>query len=485
MLFGGVLGYFFRYFSAKRETQNAKISAQDVILKAKAQALKILEEAKKDEKIRQEQFLKIENILSNKEKGLEEEKKQLSLNFEHIKNREKEISDLKTTLLTKIELRTGELERVANIKKEEAKDLLFKQIEDEHKDEIYQRVRKLASEGGELIEKQAKEILVSVIQRYAQSQIADITTTVVSLPSDEIKGKIIGKEGRNIKTIERLTGVDIIIDETPETLVISGFDPIRRQIAKLTIEKLIADGRIHPARIEEVAELARDELEKKIKEAGENAAFETGVGPLDPKLVYLLGRLAFRTSFSQNVLQHSIEMAHIARMLAQELKADAAVAKTAALLHDIGKAVDHEVQGTHVEIGRRILEKFGVSRAVIAAMESHHEDYPYSSLESRIVQAADAISAARPGARRETVEFYLKRLEDLERIASSFEGVEKSYAVQAGRELRIFVTPTKIDDLGAIKLARDIAKKIESEMNYPGEIKVNVIRETRAIEYAR
>src|SRR3989344_8742183 len=235
LLFGGVLGYFFRYFSAKREPQNAKISAQDVILKAKAQALKILEEAKKDEKIRQEQFLKIENILSNKEKGLEEEKKQLSLNFEHIKNREKEISDLKTTLLTKIELRTGELERVANIKKEEAKDLLFKQIEDEHKDEIYQRVRKLASEGGELIEKQAKEILVSVIQRYAQSQIADITTTVVSLPSDEIKGKIIGKEGRNIKTIERLTGVDIIIDETPEALVISGFDPIRRQIAKLTI----------------------------------------------------------------------------------------------------------------------------------------------------------------------------------------------------------------------------------------------------------
>ncbi|MEK7537061.1 MAG: ribonuclease Y [Patescibacteria group bacterium] len=484
LIFLGV-GYLLRYFLVKRETQNAELKAQEVILKAKDQALKILDDAKKDEKLRQEQFLKIENILSKKENELEEEKKRLFSDLENLKNKEGEVSDLKMTLSAKIELKIKELELISNIKKEEARTILLKQVEDEFKDEIYQKIKKLSSEGNELVDKKAKEILISVIQRYARSQIADATTTVVSLPSDEIKGKIIGKEGRNIKTIERLTGVDIIIDETPEALVISGFDPIRRQIAKLTIEKLIADGRIHPARIEEMAELARDELEKKIKEAGENAAFEIGVGPLDPKLIYLLGRLAFRTSFSQNVLQHSIEMAHIAGMLAYELKADVAVAKTGALLHDIGKAVDHEVQGTHVEIGRRILEKFGVDRKVIAAMEAHHEDYPYSSLESRIVQAADAISAARPGARRETVEFYLKRLEDLERIASSFEGVEKSYAVQAGRELRVFVTPTKIDDLGAIKLARDIAKKIEGEMNYPGEIKVNVIRETRAIEYAR
>lgn len=484
MIFAGI-GYLLRYFLVKRETQNAEFRAQGLILKAEDQALKILDDAKKDEKLRQEQFLKIENILSKKEKELEEDKARLSSDFENLKNREKEISDLKTALSAKIELKIKEFERASGLKKEEAKILLLRQIEDESRDEIYQKIKKLSSEGNELVDKKAKEILISVIQRYAHSQIADATTTVISLPSDEIKGKIIGKEGRNIKTIERLTGVDIIIDETPEALVISGFDPIRRQIAKLTIEKLIADGRIHPARIEEMAELARNELEKKIKEAGENAVFETGVGPLDPKLIYLLGRLAFRTSFSQNVLQHSIEMAHIAGMLAYELKADVAVAKTGALLHDIGKAVDHEVQGTHVEIGRRILEKFGVDRKVIAAMEAHHEDYPYSSTESRIVQAADAISAARPGARRETVEFYLKRLEDLERIASSFEGVEKSYAVQAGRELRVFVMPTKIDDLGAIKLARDIAKKIEGEMNYPGEIKVNVIRETRAIEYAR
>lgn len=485
LLAGGFVGYLLRYFLVRKQAENAEVRAREVILKAKDQAFQILEEAKKDEKLRQGQFLKIENILSRKEKELDEEKKRLSFESENIKSKDKEISDLKADFAAKIELQIKELERLADLKKEEAKLLLFKRVEDEYKNEIYQKVKKLDSEGNETIERRAKEIMAAAIQRYAKSQIADVTTTAVSLPSDEIKGKIIGKEGRNIKTIERLTGVDIIIDETPEALVISGFDPIRRQIAKLTIEKLIADGRIHPARIEETIGLARDELEKKIKEAGENAAYEVGVGPFDPKLVYLLGRLAFRTSFGQNVLQHSIEMAHISGMLAQELKADVAVAKTAALLHDIGKAVDHEVQGTHIEIGRRILEKFGVAKTVITAMESHHEDYPYSSLEARIVQAADAISAARPGARRETVEFYLKRLEELERIASSFEGVEKSYAVQAGRELRVFVLPTKIDDLGAIKLARDIAKKIESEMNYPGEIKVNVIRETRAIEYAR
>lgn len=485
LVFGTGIGYLLRYLLVKKETENAQAKAQEIILKAKNQALAILDEAKEDEKLRQGQFLKIENILSKREKELDEEKKRLSLNSERLTKKEKEISDLKTALAEKIEIQARELERVGGLKKEEARTSLLKKVEDEYKEEIYQKIRKLEGEGNELIDKKAKELIISVIQRYAQSHIADATTTVVSLPSDEIKGKIIGKEGRNIKAIERLTGVDIIIDETPEALIISGFDPIRRQIAKLAIEKLIADGRIHPARIEETVSLAQAEFEKKIKEAGENAVFETGVGPLDPKLVYLLGRLAYRTSFGQNVLQHSIEMAHISGMLAQELGGNAAVAKTAALLHDIGKAVDHEVQGTHVEIGRRILEKFGVSRPVIAAMEAHHEDYPYTSLESRIVQAADAVSAARPGARRETVEFYLKRLEDLERIASSFEGVEKSYAVQAGRELRVFVTPTKIDDLGAIKLARDIAKRIEEEMNYPGEIKVNVIRETRAIEYAR
>src|SRR3989338_1077436 len=485
LVFGLSIGYLLRYFLVKKQAENAEVKAKEIIFKAKDQALKILEEAKNDERLRQEQFLKFKNILSKKEKELEEEKKRLSSDFDNVRNKEKEIGDLRIELSDSIESQKKELERIGGVKKEEAKALLLKQIENESKDEIYQKIKKLGNKGNQEIENKARELLISVVQRFAHSQIAEEMTTAVSLPSDEIKGKIIGKEGRNIKAIERLTGVDIIIDETPEALLISGFDPIRHQIAKLTIERLIADGRIHPARIEETVELAKDELEKKIKETGENAIYETGVGPFDPKLVYLLGRLAFRTSFSQNVLQHSIEMAHIAGMLAQELKADVAVAKSAALLHDIGKAVDHEVQGTHVEIGRRILEKFGVDKKVITAMESHHEDYPYASLEARIVQAADAISAARPGARRETVEFYLKRLEDLERIASSFEGVEKSYAVKAGRELRVFVTPTRIDDLGAIKLAREIVKKIENEMKYPGEIKVNVIRETRAIEYAR
>jgi ribonuclease Y len=327
--------------------------------------------------------------------------------------------------------------------------------------------------------------MTTAIQRYASSQIADATTTVVHLPSDEVKGKIIGKEGRNIKTIERLTGVDVIIDDTPEALIVSGFDPVRRQTAKLTIDKLIADGRIHPAKVEEMVEKAKAEINQKVQEAGEAALYETGVGVVDQKLTYLLGRLAFRTSFGQNVLLHSIEMAHISAILAQELGANVSVAKKAALFHDIGKAVDHEVQGTHVEIGRKILKKFNTDEKVIQGMEAHHEEFPYASIEARIVQAADAISAARPGARRDTVEIYLKRLEDLERIAGEQEGVEKSYAVQAGRELRIFVTPTKIDDLGAAKLAKDIAKKIETEMKYPGEIKVNVIRETRALEYAR
>lgn len=485
LVFGVALGYLVRYLFAKRQAENAELKAREIVLKAKDQALKILEEAKKDEKLRQGQFSKVENILSKKEKELDDEKKQIVLKDEGVKQREQELANLKTELEEKIRSQTKELERVATVSKEEAKALLLKQIENEYSEEIYQKLRKLEAEGGEAVERRARELTVSAIQRYAQSQIADVMTTVVSLPSDEIKGRIIGKEGRNIKAIERLTGVDIIIDDTPEALVISGFDPLRRQVAKLAIEKLIADGRIHPAKIEETVELTKSELDKKIKEIGENALFETGVGPLDPKLVYLLGRLNFRTSFGQNVLQHSIEMAHITGMLATELGADVKVAKTGALLHDIGKAVDHEVQGTHIEIGRRILEKFGVDKKVVTAMESHHEDYPYSSLEARIVQAADAISAARPGARRETVEFYLKRLEDLERIASSFAGVEKSYAVQAGRELRVFVVPAKIDDLGAIKLARDIAKKIENEMNYPGEIKVNVIRETRAIEHAR
>lgn len=496
ILIGTLVGYVVRRLVAKRQIDSAEIKAQnilnesknksqEILLDAKNKALKILDEAKEDQKTRQGQLLRIENMLSKKEGELDEGKKEIESAKGALKQKVEEVSVIKKDLEEKTSEIVKELEKVAGLKKAEAKGLLLKQIEEENKDEIYQKMRKLEMEGQEQIDNKAREILALAVQRYASSSIADVTTTVVQLPSDEVKGKIIGKEGRNIKTIERLTGVDIIVDDTPEAIVVSGFDPVRRQIAKLAIEKLIADGRIHPAKIEEMVAKAKEEIDKKIKETGEAAIFETGVGAVDPRLAYLLGRLAFRTSFGQNVLLHSIEMSHISGMLAHELGADAMIAKKAALFHDIGKAIDHEVQGTHIEIGRKILQKFGMDEKVILGMQSHHDDYPYATIEARIVQAADSISAARPGARRETVEFYLKRLEDLERIAGSFEGVEKSYAVQAGRELRVFVVPNKIDDLGALKLAKDIAKRIEDEMKYPGEIKVNVIRETRAIEYAR
>ncbi len=490
------LGYLIRRLiadsrirSAETKAQNilneAKSKSQDLLLEAKNKSLKALEESKKEGQERNAQLLRIENMLSRKETELENKEKDLEKNRQALKEKVETAVKANEELEGLRKKQVSELEKISGLKKEEALKEIHAKVEEEYKDDLYQKMKKLEEGNRESLDKKAKEIMTTAIQRYAGSHISDITTTVVSLPSDELKGKIIGKEGRNIKTIERLTGVDVIIDDTPETLILSSFDPIRRHTAKLALEKLIADGRIHPAKIEEFVEKAKVEINEKIKEAGEAALYETGVGPVDPKLTFLLGRLAFRTSFGQNVLIHSIEMSHVAGLLAQELGADVSVAKKGALFHDIGKAVDHEVQGTHVEIGRKILQKFNVDVKVIEAMQAHHEEYPYSSLESRIVQTADAISGARPGARRDTVEIYLKRLEDLERIAGSFDGVEKSYAIQAGRELRIFVTPTKVDDLTAMKMAKDIAKRIEEEMKYPGEIKVNIIRETRAIEYAR
>jgi len=323
------------------------------------------------------------------------------------------------------------------------------------------------------------------MQRYAASQAGETTSTTVSLPNDELKGRVIGKEGRNIKTLEKLTGVEVLVDDTPGAVVISGFDPIRRQIAKIALEKLLLDGRIQPARIEETVEKARQEISEKIQEAGQATVYDVGVAGLDPQLIKILGRLRFRTSYGQNVLLHSLEVAHLAGAIASELGADVDLAKKAGLFHDIGKAVDHEIQGSHVEIGRRILQKFNISEEVIKAMQSHHEEYPYESTEAVIVQVADAISGARPGARKDTLEAYLKRLEELEKVAASFNGVERAYAIQAGREIRIFVQPEEIDDLSAHRLAKDIAEQIHQELRYPGEIKVNVIRETRAIEYAR
>ncbi len=496
LLFGLLVGYIIRQvLAALRATQaesraqatiaDAKSKAQDILLEAKNKSLEVLEESKKTEQERMAQLSRIENLLTKKEVELEKKDKEINTEKETLKHKVQEVVTLKQQVEETRAKQITELERVAGLGRDVAKTELVKKIEEESKDELYQKIRKLELENKEEVDKKAREIVTLAVQRYAGSHISDTMTTVVNLPSDEVKGKIIGKEGRNIKTIERLTGVDVIIDDTPEALIISGYDPVRRQIARLAIEKLITDGRIHPGKIEEMVEKAKNEINDKIREAGEAALFETGIGAVDPKLTYLLGRLAFRTSYGQNVLMHSIEMTHIAGMLATELGADVMVTKKGALFHDLGKAVDHEVQGTHVEIGRKILQKFNMDPRVIQAMEAHHDEYPYAILEARIVQAADAISGARPGARRDTVDIYLKRLGDLERIATSFEGVEKSYAIQAGRELRVFVTPTQVDDLGAIKLAKDIARKIEEEMKYPGEIKVNVIRETRALEYAR
>ncbi len=346
-------------------------------------------------------------------------------------------------------------------------------------------MRKLESEGRDRFERKAKELLALAIQKFGLSQAQEITTTIVSLPSEEIKGRIIGKEGRNIRTLEKLTGAEVLVDDTPEIVIVSAFDPIRRQIAKTALEKLIQDGRIQPARIEETVSKATSEINSQIKKAGERAVYDTGIIGLHPKLIQLLGRLKFRTSYGQNVLLHSIEVAHLAATLASELGANSQVALKAGLLHDIGKAVDHQIQGSHVDIGIKILEKFGVEKEVLSAMKSHHEEYPYESLEAILVQTADQISGARPGARKESLENYLRRLTELEAIATSFSGVKKAYAIQAGRELRVFVKPGEINDLEAKKIAREIADKVETELKYPGEIKVNVIRESRVIEYAR
>jgi len=423
-------------------------------------------------------LLKRENILDEKLSDYEIREKEFREKVEKFKKIRESLESLRQESLDR-------LEKISKLSKEEAKKELLDAAEKEYQREILERMKKLEAEGWQKFEKKAKEILALAIQKTAVSQSQELTTTTVALPNEEIKGRIIGKEGRNIRTLERLTGVEIVVDETPEAVVISGFDPVRRQVAKTALEKLIHDGRIQPARIEETVQTAQSEINSQIKEAGETAVYDTGLVGLDPKLVQLLGRLRFRTSYGQNVLLHSIEVAHLANALAAELGANARVAKKAGLLHDIGKAVDHQIEGSHTDIGIKILEKFKVEPEVILAMKSHHEEYPYETLEAIVVQTADAISGSRPGARKDTIENYLKRLGDLENIATSFGGVEKAWALQAGREIRVFVKPEEIDDLGAKKLARDIADRIQEELRYPGEIKVNVIRESRVTEYAK
>jgi ribonuclease Y len=482
---GAVLGYFARQSIAKRDATTIEAKLQKRIQKAREEAALILEtaqrkgEGKRRELLKTEEILlKREGILDRKISEFEKSQKEFQEKIERLKQIKEEIEGLREKVLQN-------LEKVAGLSKEEAKKELFEQLEKEFQKEILERLKKLEMDREDRFEKRAKQILATVIQKYALSQAQEITTSTISLPNEEIKGRIIGKEGRNIRTLEKLTGVEIVVDETPETVVISGFDPIRREITKIALEKLIKDGRIQPARIEEKIEEAKKEINLQIKKAGEAAVYDLGLMGLDLRLIHLLGRLKFRTSYGQNVLLHSIEVAYLAQALAEEIGANSLVCKKAGLLHDIGKAVDQQIEGSHVDIGMRILEKFGESQEIISAIKSHHQEYPAESIEAILVQVADQISGARPGARKDTLENYLKRLSDLENVANTFPGVEKAWALQAGREIRVFVKPEEIDDLAAKKLARDIANRIQEELRYPGEIKVNVIREMRVIEYAK
>ncbi len=489
-------GYYIRQTIAKNQVKTAegktnkmideaKVKSQEMTLEAKKKSVDILEKAKEEERSREKKVEEGENRLAHREEIVDKRMEEidrgrgaLEKKAKEIQGARKEVEDLRTEEMVRIE-------KISNLTQDQAKKALLQLVEEESKDDLAKQHEKLLKRNSEDLEKEARNIMTQVIQKYSRSHAAEVTTSTLAIPSDEVKGKIIGKEGRNIRALERYTGVVIVVDDTPDSVILSSFDPIRREVAKITLEKLIDDGRIHPTRIEESVKEAEKEIDGRVREAGEAAAYEVGIAGLNPKLLYILGRLRYRTSFKQNVLLHSLEVSYLASTLAAELGCDVKAARLGGLLHDIGKAVDHEVQGTHVEIGIKIMQKFGIDEKAILAMRSHHDEYPYASPEAYLVSAADAISASRPGARRDTVENYIKRLEELETLTGSFDGVEKCYAIQAGREIRVIVKSEEIDDNTAFKLARSIADKIEEELKYPGEIKVNVLRETRAIEYAR
>ena len=465
--------------------KDAETIKKEKLLEAKEEIHKFRNDAEKENRERRNELQKYERRVIQKEESLDRkqqsmENKESNLNqkLRAVDEKQKEVEAIKVKQLEK-------LEDISGITSEKAKDIILSNAEKEVRHEMSIMIKEIETQAKEDAEKKSREIIGYAIQKCAADHVAETTVTVVNLPNDEMKGRIIGREGRNIRTLETLTGIDLIIDDTPEAVILSGFDPIRREIARIALEKLISDGRIHPARIEEMVEKAKKEVDNIIKEYGEQAIFETGVHSLHPELVKLLGRLNYRTSYGQNVLKHSIEVAHIAGIMAAEIGADIKLAKRAGLLHDIGKAVDHEMEGTHVEIGMDLLRRYKESKDVIHAMSTHHGDYEPQTVEAVLVTAADAISAARPGARRETLEAFIKRLEKLEEIANSYEGVDKSFAIQAGREIRIMVKPEKINDEEIHLLARDITKKIEEELEYPGQIKVSIIRETRAVEYAK
>jgi ribonuclease Y len=485
LVLGVAGGYLLRFFWAQRKKAAAESRAKEIILEAKEKAASILEEAQKEEEKRRDKIAALESRLLEREESLDKKLAALARREEELRHTADTLAAEKGKIEEIKKSALGELERISGLTREKAGEEILRKVREENSRELAETLQAMYKERREEIEKKAMEIITTALQRYARSHISEVTTSVFPLESEEIKGKIIGREGRNIRALERATGVEFVIDEAPDAVVISSFDPYRREVARLALTKLIKDGRIQPAKIEEKVEEAKEEMQKRILEIGEAAAMEVGVYDLPKEILQLLGRLHFRTSYGQNVLTHSIEMAYIAAMIAAELGLNVEVAKKAALLHDIGKAIDHEVEGTHVEIGRKILKKYGIDDRVIEAMQSHHEDYPYAIPEAYVITAADVISAARPGARRDSVENYIKRLADLERIATEFPGVKQAYAISAGRELRVFVIPEKVDDFRALELAREIANRIQSELKYPGEIKVNVIREVRAVEYAK
>ncbi len=508
LLIGGVLGYVFRKAQAKKMAdasearaekliseaktkqhqvlQETKTKQQELLLAAKEKTIKIIDEAKREEQTRrrdiqdqQKRIEKRENMFDQKLNEFEDKKNKLDEKLKQLEEVKEKIHSIKEEQVKK-------LQEVAGLSREQAEERLLKAVEKESQVALMSRLRKLEQENEEELEKKSRKVLSLALTRFASSVSTDTTTTSVQLPNDEMKGRIIGKEGRNIKAIEMLTGTEIIVDDTPEMITVSGFSPIRRQVAKRSLDALIKDGRIHPARIEEAVQTAKKSLAKDLRKVGEDALYQLGipVSSVDPKLISILGRMRYRTSYGQNALQHSIEVGMLSGMIAEELGADVFVCKKGGLFHDIGKAVDHDMQGAHPEIGYNIMKKFGFPEEICYQSVAHHEDRP-RTIEGAIIKAADAISGARPGARKQSLEQFIQRMEELERTASAFEGVEKVYAIQAGREIRIFVQPEKIDDLTAYRLAKDIANKIEAELSYPGEIKVTIIRETRVIEYAR
>jgi len=496
VLVGAGVGYYLRMVITMGKRGSVELEIKQKIIQAKEESQKIIDQAQekveqkikeieKEEKEREEKLEKIENRLINKEDLLDKRQSDLDAKVEEVQKKIDSVKEIKEEIIKKREDVEKKLEEISSLSKEEAKEHILKTVEEKYEEDLLVRIQKIENTAQEKLEQKARNILAAAVQRMANAGNTELMTTTITIPSEEIKGKVIGKEGRNIRAFERETGVELIVDDTPGTIVISCFDPIRRQVARVALENLIMDGRIQPVKIEEMVQKARNDINTIIKQKGEEAAYEVGVFNLDPRILAILGRLHFRTSYGQNVLQHSIEMAHISGMLAEELGADAYIAKAGALVHDIGKALTHEVQGTHVEIGMRILQKFGADERIIIAMKSHHDEFPYESIEATIVQTADAISGSRPGARSDTVENYIRRLKELEALVTDFKGVEKAYAISAGREVRVFVNPHQLTDIQAKQLSRDIAQKIEKELQYPGEIKVLTIRENRIASYAR